>query len=386
MNLLDVTRSGIIVAAIVFSANTAVAQQSSCNKILELGFKNIKKKYGERASLVYKYKSYCGKDYKDWKDEQVIGASIDVIGSGSGTANYSRAQAETVLKTWCDNSKDLATYTGVDIEESEDVNRDSVNAWSSCQRLFGQGVIIDALPTDDVVDLKVRYTGPIAGGVEFYEVKAQNFKCDTKFPTSSGNSAIKRITTETISVYCTRSPERETPAKPKGEQFKKRDRASITVRTAAPEPYTLSFVEEWVPDVPIIESRKLQALVVKQEDALKAIDQRLTSQLQGLSASVAANNASANTRLQGAEIVRSNLQQGRFDVGPAGGEARVRVNFPTPYGAVPTVVATLRSNGNDFIVVTTTGVDQNGFDAWIKRINGGAWAAVQTIQWIAYMQ
>src|SRR5262245_27709914 len=124
----------LVIAFIIASATTfsGFAQESTCNRILSLGFHNVKKKFGERASLYYKYKSYCGIDYSKWDDNQMIEASVDATGYGSMDGKYSRSQAETKLKSWCDNNKEISQASGKDIEESQDVNLESVRAWQSC--------------------------------------------------------------------------------------------------------------------------------------------------------------------------------------------------------------------------------------------------------------
>jgi len=374
-----------VFAAMTMSATAVdVLAQDSCNRIVELGFKNIKKKYGERASLAYKYRSYCGKDYKDWKDQQLIDASVDVVGSWNADAGYTRNSAETTLKTWCDNSKDLASASGKDIEESEEINRESVAAWLSCKRLYAQGVLFEALTTDEVVDIKLRYTGSSVDGVRFYGVEPINFKCKTAFPGGADASTQPRVRNEAISIYCQRAKEVDAKGRAKGEQFKKRERASITVRTAAPEPYTLSFVDEWQPNVPLAESSRLETLLKKQDETVQSLSSRLAAQEQG-NASMNAAVAAAAGRIASLEGTRSSLQAGLASVGPTGrNEARIRVNFHRPFAAPPIVVATARSHPNDFIIVDTTAVDTNGFDLWLIRINGGAWGGIQEVNWIAF--
>lgn len=259
-----------------FSVTVPALSQDQCNSILSLGFKNIYKRYGNDNSTSAKYSSYCGTKASDVSSDLMASAEVEVLGSGGGGAKLTRAESEKRLEQWCNVNKESSGRVIDNKVDSEEINKDSVTAWSSCKRLFTEGLSIEPRITDDVVDLRVRYPGVGTGGIQFYGVEARNFQCEITLPGQTKVPAAKLTGkvvagSQAIAVYCVRQPPVTKNGLPTDATvYQVREKASITVLSAASVPYTLAFTEEWTPDVPGRESTLLRGELAKANAALAA--------------------------------------------------------------------------------------------------------------------
>lgn len=300
--------------AVVLAAPSipAVAQEH-CNSILSLASKNIYKAVGAQSSERSKYASYCGTDSSSWSESTKASFKVNIIGSGDGGAEFDQSKTEAKRKEWCNVNKEYAKDDKSSNVEAEVINNESVAAWQACKALNAEGFRIESQITDDVVDLKLRYPGDTASGVQFFSVAATNFACDTIVPGPNGPISLKPdqkvdrnvlIGSQAISVLCKRegTATRTRPGDP--TEYRVRPRASITVRTASRTPFTLPFVEEWTPDVPGRQSTLIREELAKANGVLAAQVKDLqtavaqlkaeTSALPGIKAEVAALTASAS--------------------------------------------------------------------------------------------
>jgi hypothetical protein len=278
--------------AVALSAGSANAQLE-CNALLSQGIKNIEITKSADASLATKYFNNCGKDYHSMDQNELIQATVEVYGYGSGGGTFDREAAERNLQQWCTTNKEAAESHRDLYQESQTIYSDALTAWSNCNALAARQVTFETAVNGDntIVDLSLYYTGPGSSGVEFYDAEGDGFTCDTRYPTKAANAQDQintgrpyllntsktgpiEIDRQAIEIKCKRAPpQTETQD---GEQVVVQSEGTISVRTASGKPIQLYFPATFNPPLPVQAANALK----KSIDSLTAQFTQTSGQLQ----------------------------------------------------------------------------------------------------------
>lgn len=240
------------------------AHADACDSIITHGLRNISISYSEDALVASKYYNHCGKDFSAMSDQQLAALEVEVIGYGGGQGNYSRAQSEERLKTWCTTNKDTASRNQKSVGSSQTFYQGAVSAWESCIKLRGQQLLIDPVISPDArtVDIGVVYRGPQKEGVAFSGLPSENFTCKAQTPEGKEVTFPYRITVEAVQIRCIRSaPEKRDL---NDTEFSVLPRATISVQTAS-DPFQLYFAEQWEPPLPLTEMQRIRDDLARQD-------------------------------------------------------------------------------------------------------------------------
>lgn len=240
-----------------------------CGALLTHGIKNIEVKYSSEAAIATKYYRHCGLDFKEVSDSILANIEVEIIGSGSGSGGFSRAQREEALRRWCVTNKDVAQSSQSDYHKSQTIMADAISAWSKCSELSAKGVQTRPVVSADLrtVTLSVSFTGPTSE-IDYYGFDAEGFECNSRFPEMYGRdveahikagNAIKLRAGPAVSVVCSRSvAEKEL----NGQVYEWLSRGTISIRTGS-DPYQMFFPESTNPKMPDSVAEALQAEVAR---------------------------------------------------------------------------------------------------------------------------
>ncbi len=373
----------IVATTILILASSGATAANNCSAVLDLGLKNVTSSFGSSAASAYTYKSYCGSDFSENASSESLSAALEVIGYGSGGIDKRISNKNTALKTWCDQQNSASSSTDIKHEQASLVSRDAIEAWKTCLALQVDGIIIEpSVDTDDPV-ISVRYTGGATSGMLIHPVIEKNFSCKSSVPLPASAKS------EAIIIDCLRGPARTESKIVNGvtQDYKIRDRASITLATASGRPFRLNFAADSTPPIPLDIAGQLQDALANQVKKLEQLRSELDSRLKS-------SQAELDAKLKQSFALHSKMQSGVFvlPVQQNSGFYHVATDpivFPKAFSAAPQVIATVSSAGDgDRFTVTTTNVTPTGFKVTIHRHmdrpnERGGWGAAPRLHWVA---
>lgn len=373
-----------IVATIffIFASNGATAAKN-CDAVLDLGLKNVTSSFGTSAASAYIFKSYCGSDFSENASSESLSAAVEVIGYGSGGIDKKTTNKKTALKTWCDQQSSASSSTDTKHEQASLVSKEAIEAWKTCVALSDDGLIIEPSIDDDDPVIAVRYTTGATGGMLIHPVVSKNFDCKSSVSLPANAKA------DAIVISCLRAPARTESRIANGvaQNYKVRDRASITIAAASGKPFRLNFPADSTPPIPLDVASQLQESLANQTIKLEQLRSEFNSRLQN-------SLAEQDAKLKQSFVLHSKMQSGVFVLPPQKNPgfyhaATDMIVFPKAFSAAPQIIATVNSaSDGDRFTVTTTSVTSTGFRVTIHRHmdrpnDKGGWGDPPKLHWVA---
>lgn len=291
-----------IIVASIFSLTSVNAFSGECDAILYNGFKNVEESTSSDDRIATLHKRHCETISSTENKEIISQANIEVFGYGEGDADFNLITAKNNLRKWCSDYNQFAQSNQAASRRTETIFQPAVNAWRDCKATLATGLKINTAigRETNVVTMSVRYDGTSTGGVKFYGVSPQNFKCDTILPNgsrisqlamnskgisigkdetsgevNSNNSSPYITKNQALNIYC----ERKTPTSVMegGSQILRYPAASIVVRTASQNPFIIDFAKKTDPKITKENYDRLFRLYKGLETDYKSILARQTS-------------------------------------------------------------------------------------------------------------
>src|SRR5262245_1051824 len=94
-------------------------KSASCDAILVHGLRNISISRNAEASIATNYFNHCQKNFESLSDQQLAKAEVEILGSGSGSGEYSRNRREERLQQWCTLNAATAAQNRNSVQESQ---------------------------------------------------------------------------------------------------------------------------------------------------------------------------------------------------------------------------------------------------------------------------
>ena len=239
----------MFVSGVMFFSTVSYAL--GCDNILSHGIRNIQIEKSAAGAIATKYFNHCKKDFSAASDDVMGSIEVEVLGYGSGGADFTRQQREERLIDWCKTNKEYAESNQEKYAESQILYGEAVSAWENCKALAADGLRVEPAISADSrqVDISIVYDGPAPSGVKFYGVKSTGFECGITLPTAETFDPAEQfaVKNEAVSISCSRDePEEKTID---GQLYRILKRGVVVVETAQ-APQQLYFPEEYQPSLP----------------------------------------------------------------------------------------------------------------------------------------